>query len=66
MKKSKVLSLLAGFSVLSMLGESPAQVERERKPLLGNQGWGRAHSPKTIKSRAKEKRAKTARKINWI
>lgn len=64
MRKSATLAGI--LAMASMLGDMP-MLTMDRKPSLkmGNQGWGRYHDPKVKKSRAKEKRAKLARKINW-
>jgi hypothetical protein len=61
--KASLLGILAATAILNQPIASYPEIER--KPLLGNQGWGRAHNPKQKRSRAKEKRAKLARKINW-
>ena len=62
MKKTNLLGVLAATAMLGMPLHEP---ERIRHPLQGNQGWGRYHEPKVRKWRAKERRAKQARKLNW-
>lgn len=59
--------MLAGLlASAEMFGDMPMlTMDRKPQPKMGNQGWGRYHYPKVKKSRAKEKRAKLARKINW-
>lgn len=61
-QQAKLLGILAATAAMGIPMTSP---EREHRPLQGNQGWGQYHPPKVRKWRAKEKAAKTARKINW-
>ena len=67
--KSRLMAMLAMTAMLDMplipaLGDSP-RYTRNKVKQDGHSGWGNQHDAKTKKSRAKEKRAKLARKINW-
>jgi hypothetical protein len=64
MKKANILGILASTAMLGMPTRLP-ESRRRNYPLQGNQGWGHYHEPKVKKWRAKERRAKQARKINW-
>lgn len=67
-----MLGGLMGLAMLSELGMNNWPVDSPkksfgsaRKVCDGHTSWNNNHNAKTRTSRAKERRAKTARKINW-
>jgi hypothetical protein len=69
---SKLKSILLAATAMAMMSDIPmlTGVHRPRKyrktqHFDGHISWGHFHDAKTKRSRAKEKRAKQARKINW-
>lgn len=64
-----LLAIGAMLDSTRLLSDSPRLAKLKRAQSQGSRNghttWGRYHDAKTKKSRAKERRAKLARKTNW-